>query len=293
MTELTIAIGSTYSKPGDVDGNLAQIAELAQRGATLGAQLLLTPEMSASGYGGYPDVLATAEPAGDGPIYRELSRIAHENGLVVLAGFVELDEGHRYLSHYAVWPDGRFVVQRKHRVTPRESPLEPSVELYFDDTEEIGHVPAGASRFTVLPIGDARAAIVICADLGVRGLDDILADLGVNLLLLPTAAGGTRKDAATEADLEDPARRADYISRSSRHSFPSDAVDSAVRLRRAFAAVNMTGFDGREFYHGGSGSIVDPSGNVEALLPGSPILEHQRPRLAVGTVRIPPPGGRS
>jgi predicted amidohydrolase len=293
VTELTIGIGSTYSRPGDVDANLAQIAEFAQRSAALGAHLLLTPEMSASGYGGYPEVLATAEGAGDGPIYRELARIAQENGLVVLAGFVELDAGHRYLAHYAVWPDGRFVVQRKHRVTPRESPLEPSVELYFDDTEEIGHVPAGASRFAVLPIGDARAAIVICADLGLRGLDDILAGLGVNLLLLPTAAGGTRQDAAAEADLRDPSRRADHIARAARHAFPADAVDSAVRLRRAFAAVNMTGFDGREFYHGGSGSIVDPSGNVEALLPGSPILERQRPRLAVGTVRIPSEGDRS
>lgn len=287
MTDLTIAIGSTYSLPGDVDGNLAQIAELARRAAAQGAEVLLTPEMSASGYGGYPEVLATAEPAGEGPVYRGLARIAADSGLVVLAGFVESDDEHRYLAHYVVWPDGRFAVQRKHRVTPLESPLEPGVELYFDDTEEIGHVPEGASRFEVFDIGGAKAAVVICADLGVRGLDDILEEQGVNLLLLPTAAGGKREGSVSESELADPERLTEYVSRAAQHAFPSDAVRSSVARRRAFAAVNMTGFDGRALYHGGSGSVVDPSGSVEAIIPGSPVLERQRPRLAVGTVHIP------
>jgi predicted amidohydrolase len=287
MTDLTIAIGSTFSRPGDVEGNLRQIADLARQAAAQHADILLTPEMSASGYGGYPDVVETAEVAGDGPIYRALAATAAEVGLIILAGFVESSHGHRYLAHYAVWPDGRFSVQRKHRVTPLESPLEPSVPLYFDDTEEIGHVPAGRSCFEVLDLAGARAAIVICADLGVRGLDQILDDLGVDLLLLPTAAGGRRDGAFTEAELEDPARRAEYVRRAREHAFPADAVERSIRHQRAFAAVNMTGFDGRALYHGGSGSIVDPSGNVEAMLPGSPVLDRQRPRLAVGTVHLP------
>ncbi len=286
MTQLTIAIGSTYSLPGDVAGNLAQIAHFASLAHAEGADVLLTPEMSASGYGGYPEVLATAEVAGHGPIYTALAEMARREELVILAGFVELDGEHRYLAHYAVWPDGHFSVQRKHRVTPREAPLEPSVELYFDDTEEIGHVPEGAERFTVLEIGEARAAVVICADLGVRGLDDILARLGVDLMLLPTAAGGTREDVATPHDVAGPGLDA-YIERASGHLFPASAVRSSVHNNRAFAAVNMTGFDGREFYHGGSGSIVDPSGSVEAIIPGSPILGRQHPRLVVGTVELP------
>lgn len=287
MTEITIGIGSTYSIPGDVAGNLSQIAELARGAALQGADVLLTPELSASGYGGYPEVLATAEPAGDGPIYRELARIADENHLVVLAGFVERDGDSRFLAHYVVWPGGRFAVQRKHRVTPLEHPLDPSVELTFDDTEDIGHVPEGAARFEVLDIAGARAAVVICADLGVRGLDDILEGLGVDLLLLPTAAGGRRRDAVSVDDVRQPEKLEEYVARAREHAFPADAVRSSVRRRRAFAAVNMTGFDGRALYHGGSGSVVDPAGSVEAVLPGSPVLERQRPRLAVGTVQLP------
>lgn len=291
MPDLTIAIGSTYSVPGDTAGNLAQIARFARLAAAHGADLLLTPEMSASGYGGYPEVLATAEPAGDGPIYTALAALAAEHDLVLLAGFVELATGsegeHRHLAHYVVWPDGRFAVQRKHRVTPLESPLEPSVELYFDDTEEIGHVPEGQARFEVFDIAGARAAIVICADLGVRGLDDILEQAGVDLLLLPTAAGGKRDGSVSTEELATAEGLDTYVSRSEQWAFPSGAVRSSVRLHRAFAAVNMTGYDGRALYHGGSGSVVDPSGSVEALLPGSPILERQQPRIAVGTVHIP------
>lgn len=289
MPDLTIAIGSTYSLPGDVDGNLAQIAELARIAAANGADVLLTPELSASGYGGYPEVLATAEVAGEGPVYASLASIADRYGLVVLAGFVERDLERRHLAHYAVWPDGRFAVQRKHRVTPLEHPLDPGVDLFFDETEEIGHVRDGEARFAVLDIGGARAAVVICADLGVRGLDDILDDLGVNLLLLPTSAGGARANALSADDIADATGLERYVTEAAGHAFPSDAVRSSVRRRRAFAAVNMTGYDGRALYHGGSGSVVDASGSVEALLPGSPLLERQRPRLAVGTVHIPDP----
>ena len=71
--------------------------------------MLLTPEMSASGYGGYPEVLATAEVAGHGPIYTALAEMARREELVILAGFVELDGEHRYLAHYAVWPDGHLL----------------------------------------------------------------------------------------------------------------------------------------------------------------------------------------
>lgn len=290
MTELTIAIGSTHSIPGDVPGNLEQISKLASGAAANGAALLLTPEMSASGYGGYPEVLATAESAGAGPIYERLAELAQNNSIVMLAGFVEQEHDHRYLAHYVVWPDGKFVVQRKHRVTPLESPLEPSVELYFDDTEEIGHVPDGCSRFDVVEIAGARAAVVICADYGVRGLDDILASSGVNLLLLPTAAGGKRENSSTVTELRTPTALESHIGRAAAHAFPQDAVRKCVKHRRAFAAVNMTGFDGRALYHGGSGSIVDPSGSVEALLPLSNIIGRERARLAVGTVTLPEAG---
>lgn len=287
MPDLTIAIGSTCSVPGDVEGNLAQIADMARRAGALGADLLLTPEMSASGYGGYPEVVATAEPAGQGPVYTGLAAMAKATGVTVTAGFVESSDDKRHLAHYVVRPDGAFVVQRKHRVTPLEHPLDPSVELYFDDTEEIGHVPAGAEQITVFEVNGVRAAVVICADLGIRDLDAVLERLGVRLLLLPVAAGGKRDDKVTTADLSDDDALDRYVALAREHSYPADAVRKCLRYGRAFAAVNMSGFDGRELYHGGSGSVVDPSGSIEALVAGCANLDRQVPRLAVGTVHVP------
>ena len=287
MPELTIAIGSTCSVPGDVAGNLGQIAEMALMAEAHGADLLLTPEMSVSGYGGYPEVLATAEPAGDGPVYTALSELATRHGVTVLAGFVERDGDRRHLAHYAVHPGGVFVVQRKHRVTPLEAPLAAPVELFFDDTEPVGHVVEGQEDFAALVVGGVRAAIVVCADLGIRGLDEMLGSAGVRLLLLPTAAGGKRDDKVTTADLADDEGLDRYVELASGGFFPDRAVRDCVRHRRAFAAVNMGGFDGRELYHGGSGSVIDPSGSIEAHIAGTPNLDRQRPRFAAGTVHIP------
>jgi hypothetical protein len=43
------------------------------------------------------------------------------------------------------------------------------------------------------------------------------------------------------------------------------------------AAVNLCGYDGRQFAHLGHGSIVTPMGEVPALIHGLPNLDRQRP----------------
>ena len=167
---LTIGIASLTAKPGDREYNLAQITWAAQHAARSGCDLLLTPEMSATGYGGYPEIIACAERAGDGPIYEHLAALAQRTGVVMTAGFVEDAGATRYLSHYVVYPDGNVVVQRKNRVTPREQPLDAAVPLFFDDTEEIGHVDANQAYWQFFSVKGVRCGIVICADLGVKQL---------------------------------------------------------------------------------------------------------------------------
>jgi predicted amidohydrolase len=284
MRSMMIGIGSTASAPGDVAGNLAQIAALAARAAANGCALLLTPELSATGYGGYPAVLACAEPAGAGPIWHALAELAARHELVVTAGFVEAAGARRHLAHYVVYPDGQTVVQRKHRVTPREAPLEPAVPLFFDDTEEIGHVPPGQAHFVPFAIAGVRCALVICADLGVRERRALLRRDAIELLLLPTGAGGTRGERFDAADLAAPDGMAQYLAALRAACDPGDGARECIEDQRALAAVNMVGFDGLALYHGGQGSIVDPSGDVVALLPGIPLLARQQARFACGTV---------
>ena len=146
---LHIALGTTTSKPGDVSGNLRQIVAFARQAALDHADLLLTPELSACGYGAYPEVLATAEVAGHGPIFRTLAGIASTTGVVICAGFVEQSAQLRHIAQYVIYPDGHFLVQRKHRVTPNERPLDALLPLaHRDEADYIGQ-PIGRRQFHI------------------------------------------------------------------------------------------------------------------------------------------------
>ena len=289
MKPIRIAIGSTTSRPGDVAGNLAQIARFAEQARAVGADVLLTPEMSASGYGPYPDVLATAEPAGAGPIYRELARLAKANGFVIGAGFVEAANGKRHLAHYVVYPDGKYVVQRKHRVTLGERPLDPPWPLGGHPPDAPDPADPGQPlelHFEVFQIKGVTCALAICADGGVTGLSAHLAQAGVELLLAPTAGGGTRDQRVVTADLHSEAGLKKYYEWLERVFFPGFGLLDCLRYRRALAAVNLCGFDGREKYHIGHGMIINPMGEVPALIHGLPNLDRQRPMFTHAVVDV-------
>ena len=284
-----IAIGSTTSQPGDVAGNLAQIARFAEQAGAVGADVLLTPEMSASGYGPYPEVLATAEPAGAGPIYRELARLALASGAVICAGFVEAATGKRHLAHYIVYADGKHVVQRKHRVTLVERPLDPPWPLSGHPPDAPDPADPGQPlelHFEEFAIKGVKCALAICADGGITGLSDRLARAGGELLLAPTAGGGTRDQRVVTADLHSEAGLKKYYDWLERVFFPGGGLLDCVRFRRALAAVNLCGFDGRERYHIGHGMIISPMGEVPALIHGLPNLDRQRPMFTHAVVDV-------
>ena len=278
QNSLKLAIASVHALPGDVEGNLKKIGRAAQEAARCGCEFLLTPEMSASGYGPYEEVLKSAEEPGKGPIFRGLRRIAAECGIVVAAGFSEQDGEKKLISHYCVFPDGRFNVTRKHRVTPAEFPLSPAVRLYYDDTEEIGHVYEGEERFNVFTVKGIPCAIVICADWGISGLWDKLQRLGVRLVMLVTGAGGGREERYSLAALRDPSEkelRGKYL-REMGHCAPDGVLFECMDRNMAFACCNLVGYDGKKYYHGGSGKIVNCDGELLYTLPGIPVIEKMR-----------------
>jgi predicted amidohydrolase len=276
---LHLAVGSTTSKPGAVGANLEQIVMFARRAADDGAQLLLTPEMSASGYGNRPEVLATAEVAGHGPVFETLAATAAETGVVLCAGFVEQGEAKRHLSHYAVFPDGTYVVQRKHRVTQSERPLEPE----WPQEPPFGGDGTGTAPrvdFRTFEVGGVRATIAICADTGIEDIHQRLDDLGVRLLLAPTGAGGLREDRVTTEELKTAAGRKTYQRVLETVFFPGPSITECIAHRRTLAAVNLCGYDGHKHYHTGHGMIITPMGEVPAFFHGLPNLDRQRPMYA-------------
>lgn len=286
MSILHLAIASTTSLPGELDRNLEQIIGFARRAANDGAHLLLTPEMSATGYGGFPEVLALTEVAGDGPIYKALSQAARETDVVICAGLVEQNGEKKHLSHYAIFPDGSFIAQRKHRTTHSEVPLEPE----YSQQPPFGGDGTGTApkmNFQIFKVNGVACAIVICADSGIENIRATLAEQGVRVLLMPTGAGGKREDRVTNEDLQTPEGREKYARLLESVFFPGrDAIVQSIELRQAFAAVNLCGYDGKRHYHLGHGMIVNKYGEVPALFHGLPNLDRQRPMYAHAEVEI-------
>ncbi|MFZ4780601.1 MAG: hypothetical protein ACOYM3_35050, partial [Terrimicrobiaceae bacterium] len=200
----------------------------------------------------------------------------------VCAGFVEACGDKRYLAHYIVYPDGRFIVQRKNRVMLTERPLDPSGELIPPDPARPSGDPADPGQprvpqFNIFEVKGARCAVAICADSGMPGLDDLLEKAGVEILLVPTGAGGERKDRVTTEELRTEAGRQKYRHWLERVFFPGKSVSTCIERRRALAAVNLCGYDGKKHYHLGHGMIITPMGEVPALIHGLPNIDRQRP----------------
>ena len=280
-----VAIGSTLSKPGDVRANIAQITAFADQAAADGVDLLLTPEMSASGYGPYPEVLATAEVPSQGPIYRQLADLARTRRLVICAGFVEVAGDKRHLAHYAVFPDGKWIAQRKHRVTRAERPLDPAVPLTPSGEKQDCGQPM-ETHFEYFQVRGVKCAISICADCGIDKLGEMFAANGVELMLAPTGAGGRRDQRVTTADLHEPQGRAKYLEMLQTVFFPGKGITDCIQYRRGLAAVNQCGYDGRQHYHVGHGMIINPMGEVQGFFHGLPNLDRQRPMYAHAIVDV-------
>lgn len=289
MTEpsLGIALGSTFCRIGDVEYNLAQIAILAGQARRASAHFLLTPELSATGYGPYPEVAALAEVPGEGPIYDGLAAIAKKTGVVVAAGFVEKHAHGPGISHYVVYPDGGFVVQRKFRVTPFESPLVSALHDHVANDWDIEKLDFGTLNFSTFEIQGLKCAVAICADYRIENLHDHLDTLGVRVLFVPTGAGGNVNDRVSASDLQTTEGRAKYMRALENAYFPpAKHVFDCVMHRRAMAAVNQTGWDGRKCAHIGDGSAISPRGEMPILICGVPNLDFQRPAFGAGNIPL-------
>jgi len=172
-------------------------------------------------------------------------------------------------------------------VTLHERPFDTMMQLVPErKDDEIGQ-PTGAPTFETFSVCGVRCAVAICADNGVRDLDPILARAGVELLLGPSGAGGRRQDRIRDDDLRTEAGRETYAHWLEQTFFPGrDAIRRCLQWGRAQAAVNLCGFDGKEKYHIGHGTIINPMGEILAVTPGMPNLDRQRPAYAHAVVDV-------
>jgi len=282
-----IALGSTYCRIGDLHYNLAQIADFADQAREARSHALLTPELSVTGYGPYPEVVALAEKAGEGPAYEGLAAIAKKSGVILVAGFVERHDHGPGISHYVVFPGGEFLVQRKVRVTPFESPLV-SINPAFPPGRDVPEkLDFGLLNFPTFEIQGLKCAVVICADFGIERLHDYFDTLGVRVVFMASGAGGNVNERVRVCDLLTPEGLEKYRGVFEKAFFPKPAdFMTSVTHRRAVVGLNQTGWDGRKCSHIGDGGIITPRGEMAAFLYGMHNLDFQRPAFSAGRIPV-------
>lgn len=192
------------SRPGDMEGNLARIAEAASAAAAGGAQLALFPELSLTGFipnhpvGDHEAWLrralaaarAIAQPV-PGKSTDDLVRIARETGVLVAAGLLEDAGNVLHNTHVLAGPDGILGVWRKLHV--------PVFEMPFYN---------GGAALDVVETPLGRIGVNICFDALIPESTRLLAVRNVEIVLFPFAADPPPGTGEAWADWALPALRA-------------------------------------------------------------------------------------
>jgi predicted amidohydrolase len=173
------------SVPSDKEANFAKIERLAAESVSRGAELIVFPECSITGYWfirnlSVEQLAALAEPIPSGPSTRRLVELAARLGVTIGAGLVECAGGGSgspdifYNSYVVALPDGTTHRHRKIHA--------------FEHTA----VRSG-DELTVFDLpGGFRAGLLICYDCNIVENVRMTALRGADVLIAPHQTGGVR-----------------------------------------------------------------------------------------------------
>ena len=237
--KLTIALAQINTRLGDVEANLEKHLSLVDTARADGADLLVFPELSLTGYVLQDLASAVAHKASaDDPIFRELLEASQDLDLVV--GFVDQDDRYRFYIASAYLSRGE-VVHVHHKV------FLPTYGL-FDE----GRFFAWGDSVQAFDCRFGRVGMLICEDFWHASPPYLLWLDGADLLLFTSASPG--RGLRKEPQLES-ARWVEHINR------------AYASLFTAFIAhANRVGFeDGLNFW--GGSTVFDPNGELLAKGP--------------------------
>ena len=171
---MKIAAAQIACAPGDVEANVRKMRDFSARAKEAGADLIVFPEMSDTGYS-MPVIQkhATAWTQGAVP---QLQEIAKRFGLGIIAGVSEREGDSIYNSQVSI--DGRGEIVAKYRKTHLFSP--PPIEEHkcFSPGDEL----------VSFSIATLRVGLTICYDLRFPEVYRTLAcDQGANVFVLSSA----------------------------------------------------------------------------------------------------------
>jgi N-carbamoylputrescine amidase len=174
VTRLGVAVAQLECAPLDVAENIARTTAAIRSASAGGADLVVLPELVATGYVLDRDALLDrAESTTDfGPALSAWSAAARELGITVVGGFAEQADGLLYNSVAVLGPDGL------HAGTYRK--------LHLFGSER-GVFAPGNLGLPVIEVAGISLGLVVCYDLRFPEAVRILALRDVDLVAVPTA----------------------------------------------------------------------------------------------------------
>lgn len=203
---------------------LARLSDAAQAAAASGCDVLLTPELSLTGYA-VGDALARGAEEKCGPLMAAVCEIAARHGIALIVGWVEQDHGTLYNTASCVGPTGELLAHHRKTVLP------PGFE------QDIFSPGDGPCLFTLAGV---PSALLICYEAEIAEGPRAMADAGAHVVFVPTALYAQWASVAERM-------------------IPTRAFENSI----AIAYANHAGAEGETTYFGGS-SITDPTGEVLA-----------------------------
>jgi predicted amidohydrolase len=240
--KLNLALAQINTRLGDVKFNLEKHLELTAQARNTGADLIIFPELSLTGYV-LQDLASTVahRPQGNDPVFKPLLEASRDIDLMV--SFVDEDSRHRFFIA-AAYLSGGEVLHVHHKVyLPTYGLFDEGRFFAWGDT-----VRAFDTRF-------GRFGMLICEDFWHASPPYLLWLDGADLMLFASASPG--RGLSKEPQLES-ARWVEHINAAYASLFTSFVVHT-----------NRVGFeDGLNFW--GGSTVFDPNG---ALLAQGPYNE--------------------
>ncbi len=237
--KISIALAQIDTHLGDVDSNLEKHIHLSKQASQSGADLLVFPELSLTGYV-LQDLATTVahRVTPDDPVFRRLLEASQNIDMVV--GFVDEDHRHRFFIASTYLSKGE-VVHVHHKV------YLPTYGL-FDE----GRFFAWGNTIRAFDTRFGRMGILICEDFWHASPPYLLWLDGAEVLLFTSASPG--RGLNCEPQLES-ARWVEHINRAYASLFTTFIVHA-----------NRVGFeDGLNFW--GGSTVFDPNGELIAKSP--------------------------
>jgi len=237
--KITIALAQFNTKLGNVEANLQKHLDLIADAKKKGADLLLFPELSLTGYA-LQDlaVSTTIRPHQDDPVFNELLGISEDIDLMV--GFVHEDRRHRFYIASAYLSQGRILHIHNKVYLPTYGMFDEGRFFAWGDS-----VRAFDTRF-------GRVGMLICEDFWHASLPYLLWLDGADILLFASASPGRGLN-------EDP--------RLSSSGWVEHTNRAYAGLFTNFVAhANRVGYeDGLNFW--GGSTVFDPNGDLVVRAP--------------------------